>query len=1076
MADRRPRHGHRGRSSGPGRKRPAESTSSSWGSAVAGPSSSGSTARARPVMMEESSEDEEEQQQPPQPQPPPSLPPQPSSQQQWPRPPPPPPPPFQPQPPRTPEARRGAASSTAAPAWPTSTTASATGTTARPGKVAIPRLVPDPDAPSSAGSTSRDRTDKHRVRHACEPCRSRKTKCSGERPHCSHCIEHGIECYYGDGKRDRAKRELGDLQERVEEYERLLEQLSRRGDSATQLAIQQTLRRARRRDPTASQSGRGAFGPQRRRRRRGASGSDPASSSDDDRDDDDDDDDAPGEDVVSADRGSTGSVDRLEDDPIANPPARKPGHVFYGKNSAMSWIQRLQRQFPLRPPTTSAAGGNHPMSTNPFGTMTMAMATAPSSSSSSSGFMLSGWMLSDMDEVRLDDWSTDMDDPELPVLGPLDGFALPAKPLADRLIQAYVTTIHPTFPVFLLRVFLHDYHRIYDDPYGPPTTPRHRAMVNLVFALGAKYAALSAAGWCNEEDHQVFFNRARVCGLDACVFDVAADLEPVQMTTLATLYLIAADRINWAWNMLGLAVRGAQTLGLYLRNVADDVSDVDKEHRVRLWWTIYALDVLLQTMTGRPSSIEQVDLGVPLPKAVLEINFPTDGGRLPLTDVEAGIGSGVGGGGSGGGSAVGGNPSSKATSESHALAFTSGSTSRSRSVISAATGLPGSSGSSSSAMRAAPASGSRSLIRANARLLPRADRLPPVPPIANHATYLVRHVHLVLLLHEATKKLYCADVIHRTWAEHQLAIAEVRSQLERWKAELPSIFDASKPQRDQTFVRERLHLGMLYHSATIVATRPCLCQLDERIPRESPESRQFNETTGAACTQAARDMIAMLPDEPNATGVYSVGPWWAFLHYVVQAVAVLLVELSEHGQRQAPEHQGIFREAKKAIRWLWALGARGSRAARAWAALDDLIRRIAPYVGGDVSDLPRLDTSSLQGPLMAGGSTFPMPASLFHEPMALPAAPMFQPTGPSSYAAPLPSLPYGASAMPAPPQPTNMFAAGPGTVPNLAPTGVPGPSYPDINFMFPTATGMTGMESEAEGELPPPPQQHPPYR
>ena len=72
-------------------------------------------------------------------------------------------------------------------------------------KVAIPRLPRDHDALGFYGG-ARDTGDKARVSHACEPCRSRKTKCSGERPTCAHCEEYKLTCVYADGKRDRAKR------------------------------------------------------------------------------------------------------------------------------------------------------------------------------------------------------------------------------------------------------------------------------------------------------------------------------------------------------------------------------------------------------------------------------------------------------------------------------------------------------------------------------------------------------------------------------------------------------------------------------------------------------------------------------------------------------------------------------------------------------------------------------------------------------------------------------------------------------------------------------------------------------
>ena len=67
-------------------------------------------------------------------------------------------------------------------------------------KIAIPRLRRDSDNPPAPAA------EKHRVSHACEPCRQRKTKCSGKRPVCQHCEEMKITCLYADGKRDRTKK------------------------------------------------------------------------------------------------------------------------------------------------------------------------------------------------------------------------------------------------------------------------------------------------------------------------------------------------------------------------------------------------------------------------------------------------------------------------------------------------------------------------------------------------------------------------------------------------------------------------------------------------------------------------------------------------------------------------------------------------------------------------------------------------------------------------------------------------------------------------------------------------------
>ena len=70
-------------------------------------------------------------------------------------------------------------------------------------KIAIPRLKRSSDTLGEGSARSGGR---HRVNHACEPCRHRKTKCSGERPMCRHCQDFKIACYFADGKRDRVKK------------------------------------------------------------------------------------------------------------------------------------------------------------------------------------------------------------------------------------------------------------------------------------------------------------------------------------------------------------------------------------------------------------------------------------------------------------------------------------------------------------------------------------------------------------------------------------------------------------------------------------------------------------------------------------------------------------------------------------------------------------------------------------------------------------------------------------------------------------------------------------------------------
>ena len=71
-------------------------------------------------------------------------------------------------------------------------------------KVAIPRLQRGPEIAPSVGSPLAE--EKARVNHACEPCRHRKTKCSGDRPSCKHCEDFKIACFYADRKREKSRK------------------------------------------------------------------------------------------------------------------------------------------------------------------------------------------------------------------------------------------------------------------------------------------------------------------------------------------------------------------------------------------------------------------------------------------------------------------------------------------------------------------------------------------------------------------------------------------------------------------------------------------------------------------------------------------------------------------------------------------------------------------------------------------------------------------------------------------------------------------------------------------------------
>ena len=144
------------------------------------------------------------------------------------------------------------------------------------------------------------------------------------------------------------------------------------------------------------------------------------------------------------------------------------------------------------------------------------------------------------------------------------------------------------------------------------------------------------------------------------------------------------------------------------------------------------------------------------------------------------------------------------------------------------------------------------------------------------------------------------------------------------------MFDFTRKQRDQQFLRHRFCLGFGYYSAKIIVNRPALCRTDRKIPDASGKARDFDRLTAAKCVHAAKAIIAILPNEPNATGLYGIAPWWLIVHHLVQASTILMLELPFRADHMPNEAEEILEAAKKAVIWLRSLSDENIAARRAW--------------------------------------------------------------------------------------------------------------------------------------------------
>lgn len=236
---------------------------------------------------------------------------------------------------------------------------------------------------------------------------------------------------------------------------------------------------------------------------------------------------------ISAGVGSTGAVDRIEEDFNRSEKARTTG--FMGKNSEITWLQKLRQENKLGSPAgpeseaefRKKTGGASPL----FDRQSPASERRKTLPDTFEGFTVNE------SSYHLDDFSISI--PET-----IDRYEIPPREAADLLFKAYLDSVHPSFPIIGKITFLAQYRKFMD---GSSVNPGERwlAILNMIFAIGAKYSHLVQADWRGDErDHLIYFSRARLLSMNGNTIFNHPDLQQVQVSGLVSFYLLATSQIN----------------------------------------------------------------------------------------------------------------------------------------------------------------------------------------------------------------------------------------------------------------------------------------------------------------------------------------------------------------------------------------------------------------------------------------------------------------------------------------------------------------------------------------------------
>ncbi|RDW78260.1 hypothetical protein BP5796_06112 [Coleophoma crateriformis] len=186
---------------------------------------------------------------------------------------------------------------------------------------------------------------------------------------------------------------------------------------------------------------------------------------------------------------------------------------------------------------------------------------------------------------------------------------LPNRSDAQLLVRVVLRFVGADYHLLRRRSFL---ERL-DETYKLPVLddPIWLCRVFTVLALGEVYSVRSSRLHGDGVPGTAFFVKAIEFFQD--LYEEPT-LEYIETLTLLSFYSVILNRRNTAYTYTGLALRLSVMLGLHRKVEADStITAADREHRIRVWWTVYCLDRLMSSKVGLPAMIQDEDIDTQLP-------------------------------------------------------------------------------------------------------------------------------------------------------------------------------------------------------------------------------------------------------------------------------------------------------------------------------------------------------------------------------------------------------------------------------------------------------------------------------
>lgn len=210
----------------------------------------------------------------------------------------------------------------------------------------------------------------------------------------------------------------------------------------------------------------------------------------------------------------------------------------------------------------------------------------------------------------------------------------------------------------------------------------------------------------------------------------------------------------------------------------------------------------------------------------------------------------------------------------------------------------------------------------------------------NISLYFLYFVELGLTMRESVDTLYAPGAARKSWREVEAAISALNNKADAWLSKLPKTFRFTGPSGNVDFERQISSLAFRYYSTKLIITQPCLRHA--ALQGGTSSIGNFCDTMTDQCVDIATQILDLLPEPPDSSWLYHIAPWWCVLHYLMQAMTVLLTELLLRARPGTLQYRKVQEGVDKGNRWLYDMSARDPCSQRAWLVCNDLLARYSP--------------------------------------------------------------------------------------------------------------------------------------